>query len=214
VPKLATIQTHLNEQGLSLGVGKQFFVVPKTSAMLRQTPINIWGTTFQAAVEADLFSQAISHHLGISCRLVRYAAYSQRKVPSLHPEWKPEVRFADSLPVLLLNTRSLDELNGRLTLPVGIDRFRGNILFAGVAAFEEDAWTRIRVGEVIFSQPKKCSRCAMITIDQKTGELDGPEPLKTLASYRREDRKVNFGVLWIPENSGIIRLNDVLKVLS
>jgi hypothetical protein len=31
-----------------------------------------------------------------------------------------------------------------------------------------------------------CSRCSMITVDQKTGEKGGNEPLLALASFRRE----------------------------
>jgi uncharacterized protein YcbX len=202
-PKMATIQVHLNESGLSLGLGKQFFVVPKTNSMKRLVPVKIWGQEVTAALEADLFSQAISHHLGVSCRLVRYVPASARSG-----------KFADSRPLLILNTKSLEELNGRLQKPVGLDRFRGNIVFAGESAFEEDAWTRIRIGEIVFSQPKKCSRCNIITIDQKTGMPEGPDPLKTLAGYRREGNKVNFGVLWIPENEGVVDLSRPLEVLS
>lgn len=213
--KLATVQTMLNEQGLSLGVGKQFFVVPKTSAFKRPLKVRVWNDEFEASLEADLFSQALSQYLGVNCRLVRYASFSKRLVPStLGGEWQPEVRFSDGRPLLLLNTKSLDDLNSKLASPVGIERFRGNIIYEGQKAFEEDHWNRIRIGEVVFSQPKKCARCKMITMDQKTGASDGPEPLKTLSSYRRDGTRVNFGVLWIPENTGLIRLQDRVEVLS
>jgi uncharacterized protein YcbX len=212
-PKLATIQVLWNDQGLSLGIGKQFFVVPKSNSMLRKVSATIWGHTLEAALEPDLFSQAISQHLGISCRLVRYAPYSKRMVPSAQPDWQPEVRFADSRPLLLLNTKSLEDLNSRLAQPVDMSRFRGNIVFHGEQAFEEDTWSRFRLGEVVFSQPKKAARCNMITIDQQTGLSEGPEPLKTLASYRREGSKVNFGVLWIPENPGVVDLTQKLEIL-
>jgi uncharacterized protein YcbX len=213
-PKMATIQVLLNEQGLSLGLGKQFFVVPKNNSMKRQVGATIWGHALDVALEPDLFSQAISHYLSIPCRLVRYAPYSKRMLPSSDPNWKPEVRFADGRPLLLLNTKSLEELNGRLAKPVGIDRFRGNIVFEGEQAFEEDSWTRIKIGEVIFSQPKKAARCNVITIDQKTGLSESAEPLKTLATYRREGNRVNFGVLWIPENPGVIDAGAEVEVLN
>ena len=94
-----------------------------------------------------------------------------------------------------------------------MNRFRPNVVFQGRAAYEEDAWSRIRIGDVLFSQPKKCSRCKIITIDQVTGLSSGPEPLKTLSAYRRDGNKVNFGVLWIPENAGTIKRGDSLEVL-
>ena len=67
---------------------------------------------------------------------------------------------------------------------------------------------------MILSQPKTSIRCVIINIDQSTGESLGPDPLKTLASYRRIERGVSFGVLWIPENTGIISENDVVEVLE
>jgi uncharacterized protein YcbX len=217
VPKLATVQVFLNEQGLNLGLGKQFFVAPAKSAFRRAVSVDVFGNKFEAALEADLFSQAISQYLGISCRLVRYAPFSKRLVgdnstlPS--SEFQTEVRFADSRPLLLLNTRSLEDLNQRLAEPVGMDRFRGNLIFDGNKAYEEDTFTRIKVGEVVFSQPKKCARCKIVTIDQATGASTGPEPLKTLSTYRRDGNKVHFGVLWIPENPGTIKRGDSIEVL-
>jgi uncharacterized protein YcbX len=203
----------LNEQGLNLGLGKQFFVTPAKSAFRRHVEVDLWGDKFQAALEADLFSQAISQYLGVNCRLVRYAPFSKNYVGEAKDEWKTEVRFADARPISLLNTKSLADLNARLSTPVGMDRFRGNIIFEGSEAFEEDAWAKIRIGDVVFSQPKKCARCVIINFDQTTGASSAPEPLKTLSSYRRDGKAVNFGVLWIPENAGTIKRGDSLEVL-
>lgn len=215
LPKLATVQVMSNDQGLSLGLGKQFFVVPKNNSFKRLIKAKVWNDEVEAALEADLFSQAFSQYLGVNCRLVRYTPNSKRHVPwTQEGEWKPEVRFADGRPLSLLNTKSLEDLNTKLATPVGIDRFRGNIVFNGTQAFEEEAWKKIRIGEVVFSNPKKCSRCKMITMDQKTGVSENPEPLKTLSTYRRDGNKVNFGVLWIPENPGVIRLGDSVQVLE
>lgn len=40
-----------------------------------------------------------------------------------------------------------------------------------------------------------CARCEMVCGDPATGERSGPEPLLTLASFRRERAAINFGVL-------------------
>lgn len=220
VPKLATVQVLVNDSGLSIGIGKQFFVVPKSNSFKRMIRVKVWNDEVEAALEPDLFSQALSQYLGVNCHLVRYTPTSKRMVPwqqesgASQTDWHPEVRFADGRPLLLLNTKSLEDLNSKLATPVGIERFRGNIVFTGSAAFEEDQWQRIRIGEVTFAQPKKCSRCKIITIDQKTGESPTPEPLKTLSSYRRDGNKVNFGVLWIPENTGRITPGSSVEVLA
>jgi len=216
LPKMATLQTHFNDQGLTVGFNNQFFRVPIT-APKRFVSVQIWDDRVEAALEPDLYSQTLSQYLGVPCRLVRYTETSARKLPATE-SWQagvqPEVRFADSRPLLLVNTASLDDLNGRLSQPIGIDRFRANLVFNGQEAFEEECWKKIRIGNVTFSQPKKCSRCPMINNDQVTGDSPSKEPLKVLSTYRRDGNKVIFGVLWIPENAGTIALQDPLEILE
>lgn len=214
VPRMATIEVFQDDSSLTVGLGKMFFKISKNNSFKRTVKVSVWNDSFDAALEPDLYSQGIAQYLGTSCRLVRYAPYSQRRVRSLDMAWKPEVRFADGRPLQILNLKSLEDLNSRLAEPVKADRFRANILFNGTTAFEEDHWKRIKIGEVIFSQPKKCTRCTITTIDQQTGVPSGPEPLKTLAGYRRDGKDVFFGSLWIPENEGMIRLTDTLEVLE
>jgi len=214
LPKLATVEVFLDEAALTVGFQKMFFKISRNNSFQRKVSVKVWNDSFEAALEPDLYSQALSQYLGVNCRLVRYAPYSQRRVRSLTEEWKPEVRFADARPLQLLNTKSLEELNGRLAVPVGPDRFRANILFAGSAPYEEETWKRVRIGDVVFSQPKRCARCTIVTIDQASGAPSGPEPLKTLAGYRREGKDVFFGTLWIPENTGVVRRGDVLEILE
>lgn len=215
LPKIATIEVFQDEASLTIGFQKMFFKISKNNSFKRKITVQVWNDSFEAALEPDLYSQGISQYLGVNCKLVRYAPFSHRRVRSLQEEtWKPEVRFADARPLLLVNTKSLEDLNSRLAEPVGMDRFRPNIVFQGQTAFEEDGWNRIRVGEVTFSQPKRSARCVMITIDQVTGEKKGPEPLKTLSTYRKEGAGVFFGTLWIPENEGLIQQTDRLEVLG
>lgn len=214
LPKLATVEVFYEDTALTVGFQKMFFKISTNNSFKRQVKVQVWNDTFDAALEPDLYSQALSQYLGVNCRLVRYAPYSQRRVLSTDKTWKPEVRFADGRPVQLINLKSLEELNSRLAEPVGVDRFRGNIIYSGQVPFEEDKWKKIRVGDVVFSQPKRCSRCTITTIDQATGLSTGADPLKTLAGYRREGSSVFFGTLWIPENTGLIKLGDTLEVLE
>lgn len=215
-PKLASIEVHFDGKTLSVGIGKQFFVVPFSSNISRPISAKIWEDIVEAALEPDLFSQAFAQYLGIPCRLARYTDRSQRRLPSADREdWKPEVRFSDSRPLSLINLKSLELLNSHLgDKAVPVNRFRGNVVFEGSEAFAEDQWQRIRLGSVVFSNPKKCSRCQMININQQDGVVQGPEPLKTLAGFRRDGNKVPFGMLWIPENAGEISLEDRIEVLE
>lgn len=214
VPKLATIEVFFEEAALTVGLQKMFFKIATKNNFQRKVNVQIWDDKIDAALEPDLYSQGISQYLGVPCRLVRYAPFSQRRVRSHAMAWKPEVRFADGRPVQILNLKSLEDLNQRLSEPVTSDRFRSNILFSSEMPYIEDQWKRIKIGDVVFSLPKKCARCSMINMDQKTGLLNGPEPLKTLSGYRRENDEIFFGSLWTPENNGIIKKGDLIEVLD
>ncbi|WP_413557463.1 MOSC domain-containing protein [Bdellovibrio sp. HCB209] len=214
MPKLATVNAVFEPNSLTLAFEKMFFKIGRKASFSREVKVSVWNDTFTAALEPDLYSQALSQYLGVNVRLVRYAPFSQRRVLSTQKEWKPEVRFADGRPILLTNTKSLEDLNSKLPSPVPMNRFRPNIVVQGQEAFEEDKWKRIKIGNVIFSQPKPSARCNIITIDQQSGVSQGAEPLKTLATYRRDGTKVIFGSLWIPENEGVISMNDSVEILS
>ena len=77
--------------------------------------------------------------------------------------------------------------------PLPMERFRPNLVVRGTAPYEEDLWKRIRIGDVELAVVKPCSRCAIPTTDQETGERDGKEPLRTLATYRKTELGVVFG---------------------
>lgn len=214
LPKLATVNAVFDPSSLTLAFEKMFFKIGRKSSFSREVKVQVWNDSFTAALEPDLYSQALSQYLGVNVRLVRYAPFSQRRVLSTQKEWKPEVRFADARPLLLVNTKSLEDLNSKLPSAIPMNRFRPNIVIQGNQAFEEDKWKRIKIGNVILSQPKLSARCNVIAIDQQTGVANGPEPLKTLATYRRDGAKVHFGTLWIPENEGTILMDSPVEVLS
>lgn len=67
---------------------------------------------------------------------------------------------------------------------IPVDRFRGNLVLHGGAAFAEDGWTRVRVAGQTFAVLGACQRCQMVCIDQRTGERTA-EPLATLAVSRK-----------------------------
>jgi len=57
-------------------------------------------------------------------------------------------------------------------------------------------------------------RCNVITIDQRTGQLKEPEPLRTLATYRSEGAAVTFGQHALVETPGTITVGDRVNVLA
>jgi uncharacterized protein len=95
--------------------------------------------------------------------------------------------------------------------PLPMNRFRPNLVVTSSAPYVEDTWDRVRIGELVFRAAGLCSRCPITTTDQQTGQR-GKEPLRILASYRRDlldPTDVNFGQNLINETkTGTVRLGD------
>ena len=111
-------------------------------------------------------------------------------------------QFADGFPWLLISEESLQALNRKLPKALPMNRFRPNIVIAGVEPFEEDDLDALSTERVALRPVKPCTRCAITTTDQQRGERDGEEPLRTLRSFRfnRELKGVAFG-----QNAVLIR---------
>jgi len=143
---------------------------------------------------------------------------------ALHPPSDASARtvaFPDAYPFMLIGDSSLEELNTRLTAEghpaLPIERFRPSFVVTGAEPFAEDRWTRFRAGEVSFFGGGPCARCIMTNTDPWTGQR-GVEPLRLLATYRRDTaspNKVNFGQNALHDgDGGIIRVSDSVTVLE
>ena len=123
------------------------------------------------------------------------------------PRYSPDERrvgFADAYPFLVLTQESMDELNRRMEKPLGIERFRPNIVISGAAEPNaEDTWKHIRVGSIDFDLVKPCERCAIPTVDPLTAAT-GKEPTRTLATYRKRDGKVWFAMNALHRSTGTL----------
>ncbi len=98
-----------------------------------------------------------------------------------------------------------------------MNRFRPSLVVRGCAPYAEDTWPRFRIGEIIFHAGGPCGRCIVTTTDQETAER-GIEPLRTLATYRRDaadPTNVNFGQNLIHETKrGPLRVGDAIDLLA
>ena len=158
--------------------------------------VTLWGDRCAAFDAGDEAAAWLTEHLGKPARLVRFD--QRRKRPS-SPEWtggrEALNQFSDGFPWLLISQASLDELNGRLEQPLPMNRFRPNIVVDGLPPFGEDSVIDFIAGDVTLRVSKPCTRCAITTTDQLTGERSSEEPLRTLKEYRfdRALRGVAFG---------------------
>ncbi|MFB6371551.1 MAG: MOSC domain-containing protein, partial [Bradymonadaceae bacterium] len=107
------------------------------------------------------------------------------------------VAFHDAYPALIISEASLDGLNARLDDPIPMLRFRPTVVIGGVEAHAEDTPDRMTTGELEWEAAEPCTRCVVTTIDQETGTRRGPEPLRTLSTYRGGDDGVEFGMYYL-----------------
>jgi uncharacterized protein YcbX len=219
LPRMALIATALDATHLALSATPDRSVrVPRASdpaAPLRT--VSVWKSEGLLAEDCGEPAAAfLSDFLATRCRLVRLGEKFSRPILKPAARAGDTVSFADAYPLLVISEASLADLNDRLDFPLPMDRFRPNLVVTGCAAFAEDTWPRFRVGDAIFRAGGPCARCSVTTTDQLTAER-GKEPLRTLATYRRDPADptdVNFGQNLIHETkSGTIRVGDKMTPL-
>jgi uncharacterized protein YcbX len=213
LPALARITAQTDPAGLLLTApdGAALFVpTPREDAPRR--PVTIWSDTIAAADAGAPAAAWLETTLGLPCRLVFQADAAARAVDPDHAAAGDVVSFADGFPVLLASEDSLADLNTRLATPIGMDRFRPNLVVQGAPAWAEDSWRRLRIGDALFRVAKPCERCVVTTIDQATGTQPDPgEPLRTLKTFRRDPRgRVLFGQNLSPDRCCPIVVGDLL----
>lgn len=193
--------------------------VPRTVGTV---PVEIFRDKVEAVLAEDDAAHAwCSARLGADVRLAFMDDPGTRR--PVDPEYAlpgETVSFADGYPLLLTTTASLDALNSLIAQgdhaqegPLPMNRFRPNVVVSGTAAWAEDDWSRIAIGEVTFRVPKQCGRCVVTTTDQATAER-GREPLHTLGRHRRLGGKLVFGQNLVPLSRGTIRVGDPVTILD
>ena len=170
----------------------------------------VWKDTVAAYDMGDVAAQWFSDFLSEPgqqrrLRLVRFDP-EHRRLSNL--QWtggiEAEVQFADGYALLVASEAAVDDLNVRLGAaghaPVGIERFRPNIVLAGVEAHDEDRLEMLHVagdeGAVQLQPVKPCTRCPIPDIDPATA-ASSPEVGDTLRTYRadpRVDGAITFGM--------------------
>lgn len=222
VPRMALVSTSLSGGLLHLsveGAGSISVGIPSDPSA-PTLPVSVWS---QAGLVAEDCGEEVacwlSAVISTPCRLVRAGAAFHR--PVTRDEARPGDRFsfADGAPLLVTTTASLDDLNRRIVAaggaPVPMDRFRPNLVLEGCEPFAEDHWAGLDIAGVRFRATGPCDRCIVTTTDQLTGQR-GKEPLKTLATFRRdplEPSSVLFGLNLIQESkSGSVAVSDPVVI--
>lgn len=168
----------------------------------------VWDDRAPGIDQGIMASAWFTAYLGVDCALVRMPFAHQR--PSR--AGLSHVAYADAHQVLMISWASLNDLNAQLPEPVPMDRFRPNVVLSGCTPYQEDGWEDVNVASVRMIGGKRCWRCVITTIDQSTG-IGGKEPLRTLATYRKDEKnKIRFGRYFNAMNGGQIDVGSVVEL--
>lgn len=203
VPRLTTVRVRMPGTGIVLsapGVA-DLEVAVATEGRVLAVDVEKWPGT--GIDQGDAAAEWLSDLLGLPVRLVREPSGARTG--------------ADPTALLITSRSSLEGLNARIlargAVPVPMNRFRPNVIVTGWAeAHTEDRVARMTAGTAEFGFGELAIRCAVTMVDQQAGVTAGPEPLRTLADYRREPDGVTFGMKATVRVPGHIAVGDRVTI--
>lgn len=204
-PRMALVRPQIDGAGLVLHAPGQPPLAVSGEAAGAPMPVRVWGDTVLGLPMGAAAARWFSALLGETCTLVRFDP-SVRRLSSLR--WTggraaPNL-FSDGYPLLVVTEAAQHALNQRLQqaghAPVGVERFRPNLVVGGWEAHDEDRVAELHIaaegGAATLALVKPCARCPIPDIDPATAESH-PAVGQTLRSYRadaRLDGAITFGM--------------------
>jgi len=216
-PRLATIRPVVGDDGALLTLHAPdagTLAVPVDTERARR-PVDLFGTAYRGIDQGDAAAAWLSGVLRVPSRLVRVPPEHDRVTDGRTPGTSG---YADSCALHLLSRASLElldrELAGRGAPPLPVNRFRPNVLVDGWdEPHTEDRAHALTIGTARLAYAKLAIRCAVTMVRQETGEKAGPEPLRTLAGYRRAaEGGVAFGTKLAVVRAGRVAVGDEVTV--
>ncbi|WP_295640816.1 MOSC N-terminal beta barrel domain-containing protein [uncultured Methylibium sp.] len=205
LPRMALVSCTLRHSELVLRAPGMLALHLALDTVEQPTRVRVWDDAVAAYDMGDLAARWFSDFLRQELRLVRFDPEQKRLS---NRAWtgaiEAENAFSDGYPLLVVSQASLDGLNERLAAkgvaPATMQRFRPNLVLAGLDAHGEDHLDELAFdtadGPVRLKLVKPCPRCPIPNIDPATG-VPGTEPGDTLQGYRADERvdgAISFGM--------------------
>ncbi|VTU29703.1 putative Fe-S protein [Variovorax sp. SRS16] len=210
LPRMVLIRPQLKHYEMVLRAPGMLALHVAFDRVEKPVRVRVWKDHVKAYDMGDIAAQWFSDFLSEpgrprQLRMVRFDPEQQRLSSR---QWTGEVeapnQFADGFPILVASEGSMAELNAKLAAAghgaVGIERFRPNVVLAGIEAHDEDRVETLHIstaeGEATLRPVKPCARCPMPDIDPATA-LSTPEVGDMLRTYRadpRVDGAITFGM--------------------
>jgi len=118
----------------------------------------------------------------------------------------------DDKVISLINLESVRELNKKTGADTNPLRFRGNVYFDGVPAWDELDWVdrELTIGETRLKVIKRTRRCAATNVNPDTAIRDMNIPATLQKNWGHADLGIYARVI----NAGTLRPGDALKLSS
>lgn len=210
LPRMALIQPQMKHMEMVLrapGMLALHIAFDRVEQPVRAT---VWKDEVAAYDMGDIAAQWFSDFLSEpgrpqTLRMVRFDPEHKRLS---NAQWTGGVeaqnQFADGFPLLVASEASLAELNDKLVAAghdaVTMQRFRPNIVLAGIQAQDEDRVDTLHIttgeGEAKLQPAKPCTRCPIPDIDPKTAmrSTEVGDMLRTYRANPKMDGAITFGM--------------------
>ena len=224
-PRMALIQPKIRAHDVVLRAPGMLALHLGINEVETATRVQVWDDEVPAWDMGPTAAQWFSDFLGQpGLRLVRFDP-DVRRLSSAR--WtgglEAPVEFADGFALLVTSTASLAGLNARLQAaghaPVGMERFRPNLVIGGVQEHDEDRLDVLHIastgGPVRMRPVKPCARCPIPDVDPASAAL-GTAVRDALQGYRQDPRlggAITFGMNAIVlEGAGqTLRVGDAVR---
>lgn len=214
LPRMALIQPQIKQFEMVLRAPGMLALHIALDAVEKPCKVRVWDDECDAFDMGDTAAQWFTDFLmqerptgmrAMKLRLVRFNPEHKRASSMKWTQGQQALnQFSDGYPILVISEGSLDELNKRLKSaghdPVGMERFRPNIVLSGLDAHDEDRTVALSIsgGEVDFTLAliKPCPRCPIPDVNPQTA-LSSPEVSQMLQTYRQDarvDGAITFGM--------------------
>ena len=231
LPRMALIQPQLKYHDMILRAPGMLALHVKLDEVEEPTRVRVWDDEVAAYDMGKVAAQWFTDFLGTTARLVRFDP-DHKRISDL--QWTAGVealnQFNDGFALLVISEASLAQFNEKRVAggaaPVGMDRFRPNIVLGdeagaadaaqgfAIAPHDEDRIDLLHIatgeGVVQLKPVKPCPRCPIPNIDPATG-ASSPEVGDLLQTYR-QDARVNGAVTFGMNAIVLSGVDRLLKV--
>lgn len=213
MPIMATLNTKIEHNLLIVSTKDSQIEINLNKESPSNIEVTVWNDSVQACTESDEINHWFSQQLGMPCQLVKLTKNNLRQVDTVFAHNNESVGFADAFPLLVVSQSNIELLNSKLDNPIDMNRFRPNIVIAGLTPHEEDKLSSLIINDIEIKLVKPCDRCTVPSVDQKTGQKRG-DVLRALIKYRQFNKNIYFGMNGLHQSQGTISINQTIQVID